>query len=113
MRKAVFQLDHEIHEERPRSRLPLILLALFLLVGLGPLALEGGAICVANWKEFMGVSAEARTPMLDRVQDSLHDLSESCNQQFRTWFRVLPWEPRMVLAVAGVIMALAMLMLRR
>ena len=36
MRKAVFQLDHEIHEQRPRSRLPLIFLGLFLLVGLGP-----------------------------------------------------------------------------
>ncbi|MGC8642862.1 MAG: hypothetical protein ACP5XB_23635 [Isosphaeraceae bacterium] len=113
MRKAVIQLGHEIHEERPRSRWPLFLLVVFLVLGLGPLALEGGAVCVANWKEFMGISAEARTPILDRARDSLHDLNETCNQQFRSWFRVLPWEPRMVLAVAGVIMGLAMLMLRR
>lgn len=113
MRKATFQLDQEINEDRPRSRVPLIFLCLFLVVGLGPLAIEGTAICVANWKEFMGVSAEARTPILDGVQDALHVLRENCNQQFGYWFRGLPWEPRMVLAVAGVIMALAMLMLRR
>ena len=113
MRKAILQLDHEIPDERPRPRWPLILLVLFLLVGLGPLALEGCAICVANWKEFMGVSAEARTPILDNVQDTLHELSESCNRQFRAYFRTLPWEPRMVLAVAGVIMGAAMLLLRR
>ena len=43
MRKTVFRLDDEIIEERPRSRLPLVFFGLFLLVGLGPLALEGSA----------------------------------------------------------------------
>ena len=113
MRKAVFRLDDEIHQERPRSRWPLVLVGLFLLVGLGPLAMEGGAICVANWKEYMGIAAEAPTPVLDSVQDTLHDLSETCYRQVTPWFRTLPWEPKMVLAVAGVIMAAAMLLLRR
>jgi hypothetical protein len=113
MRKSVFRLDEEIIEDRPPSKLPLVFLGLFLLVGLGPLALEGGAICLANWREFMGISADVRTPILDKVQDTMHDLNEGCRQSCSYWFRALPWEPRMVLSVAGVIMALAMLMLRR
>jgi hypothetical protein len=113
MRKTVFWLDDEIIEERPRSRLPLVFFGLFLLVGLGPLALEGSAICLANWKEFMGVSASVRTPILDGVQERLHNLSEDCWGEITPWFRALPWRPKMVLPIAGVIMAFAMLLLRR
>ena len=88
-------------------------MALILLVGLGPLALEGGALCVANWKEFMGVSADVQTPVLDGVQDRLHDLSDIFWSEITPWFRSLPWDPKMVLPAAAVVMAMAMLMLRR
>ena len=113
MRKTVFRLDDEINEERPRSKLPLVFFVLFLVIGLGPLALEGASVCVANWKGIIGVSTEAPTPILDAVQDNLHEMNDGCRHFFSPWLRSLPWEPRMVLAVAGVIMALAMLMLRR
>jgi hypothetical protein len=113
MRKTAFRLDDEIIEEKPRSRLPIVFFGLFLLAGLGPLALEASAICLANWKEFMGVSANVKTPVLDGVQETLHDMSEGCWQEITPWFRVLPWRPRLVLPIAGVIMAFAMLMLRR
>lgn len=113
MRKIAIRLDDDIREERRRSRIPLVFTGLFLLVGLGPLALEGAVMCVANWKEFMGISAEARTPTLDRVQETLEDMNESCRNYVNSWFRDLPWKPSIVLPIAGVVMSLAMLLLRR
>ena len=113
MRKLAFQLGDSLQEERRRSRLPLIVVGLILLVGLGPLALEGGAICMANWKEYMGVSADVRTPVLDGIQDRMHDLSDTFWIEITPWFRRLPWDPKMVLPAASVVMVVAMLMLRR
>ena len=68
---------------------------------------------MANWKEFMGVSANVRTPVLDGIQDRLHDLSDTFWGEITPWFRRLPWDPKMVLPAAAVVMAMAMLMLRR
>jgi hypothetical protein len=113
MRKLAFQLGPDIQEEKRRSRLPLVFVALLLLIGLGPLALEGGAICLAKWKEVMGVSANVRTPVLDELQERLHDLSDTFWLQVTPWFRRLPWEPKMVLPAAAIVMAAAMLLLRR
>jgi hypothetical protein len=114
MRKLAFQIGAEITEERRRSRWPLVLLSLFLLVGLGPLALEGGAICAANWKEFLGVSsASASTPVLDHVQGSLQDANDFFWSQVTPLFRSLPWDPKRVIPAGALVMAVAMLMLRR
>ncbi len=113
MRKLAYQLGNDIQAETPRRRWPMVLMVLFLMVGLGPLALEGAAICLGNWKEFMGVSTDVRTPVLDQVSESLQDM----NSAFRLWvtpfFHGLPWEPTVVLPVATIIMAVAMFMLRR
>ena len=113
MRKLAMQLGHDLQAERRKSRVPLYLFIVFLTVGLGPLALEGGSICLSNWKEVMGVASDVRTPVLDNVQAT----STSCKDMF--WdevtplFRRLPWDPKMVLPAAAVVMAVAMLMLRR
>ena len=113
MRKLAMQLGEDLQEERHRSRIPLLVVGLILLLGLGPLALEGGAVCLANWKEFMGISADARTPLLDDIQDRLHDAKDLFWSEITPWFRRLPWDPKMVLPAASIVMALAMLMLRR
>ena len=113
MRKLAYQLGDSLQPEPRRSRLPLILVGLILLIGLAPLLLEGGSLCLANWKEFMGVSADVRTPVLDEIQDRLHDLRDTFWGEITPWFRRLPWDPQMVLPAAAVVMAIAMLMLRR
>jgi hypothetical protein len=113
MRKLAYQLGEDIQAETPRRRWPTVLMVLFLIMGLGPLAMEGAAMCLGNWKEVMGVSTDVQTPVLDRVTESLQDL----NGAFWLWvtpcFRGLPWEPTVVLPAATIIMALAMFMLRR
>jgi hypothetical protein len=113
MRKLAFQHGEDLQADRPRSRLPRIAAGLILLVAVGPLALEGGSLCVANWKEFMGVSSNVRTPVLDEIQERLHDLSDTFWLEITPWFRRLPWDPKVVLPTGGIVMAIAMLMLRR
>jgi hypothetical protein len=113
MRKLPYQLGHDIQSEQRRSRWPLVLLILLLLVGLGPLVLEGAAICVGNWKEFIGASTDVRTPTLDRVQETLQDMSSAFWLEVTPFFRQLPWEPKVVLPAATIIMAMAMILLRR
>ncbi len=113
MRKLAGQLGSEIAVERHRSKWPSVLMALILLLGLGPLALEGISHCVGNWKEFFGIADNVKTPVLDSVQDNLNDIRDIFWSQITPWFRSMPWDPKMVLPAAAVVMVLAMLMLRR
>jgi hypothetical protein len=113
MRKLAGQLGSEIQVEHHRSKWPSVLMALILLLGLGPLALEGIALCMSTWKEFLGIADNVKTPVLDGVRDSLNDMRDIFWSQITPWFRSMPWDPKMVLPVAAVVMVMAMLMLRR
>jgi hypothetical protein len=113
MRKLAGQLGDDIQEERRRSKLPLIALVILLVIGLGPLLLEGGSVCLANWKEFMGISAEVRTPWLDAVQATLETTKDAFWYEVTPFLSQLPWDPKMVLTASALVMAAAMLMLRR
>ena len=61
----------------------------------------------------MGVAGEVKTPVLDGVQDSLNEMRDTFWSQIAPWFRSMPWDPKLVLPVAAVVMVVAMLMLRR
>ncbi len=113
MRKLAGQLGSEFGVEHHRAKWPFVLMAVLLLAGLGPLALEGTTLLVGVWKEFLGVSCDVKTPLLDSVQDNLNDLNGEVMRQMRHWFSSMPWDPKMVLPAAAVVMVLAMLMLRR
>ncbi len=113
MRKLAMQLGHDVQAERPKRKVPLYLFIAFLAIGLLPLAIEGGSICLSNWKEVMGVASTVRTPMLDNVQANLDTVKDLFWDQVTPFFRRIPWDPKMVLPAAAVVMAVAMLMLRR
>jgi hypothetical protein len=113
MRKLAMQLGHDVEAERRKSKVPLYLFIAFLTIGLGPLALEGTSICLSNWKEVMGVSSKVRTPMLDNAQAGIDNMKDMFWNEVSPYFRRMPWDPKMVLPAAGVVMAVAMLMLRR
>jgi hypothetical protein len=112
MRKLALQLGHDFQEEKKRSKLPGIFMAIFLVIGLGPLLMEGTSLCLANWKELMGVSASVKTPVLDSVQENMESMQQAFWSEVTPFFRKLPWEPKMVLPAAALVMAVAMLMLR-
>jgi hypothetical protein len=113
MRKLAMQLGHDVEAEHRKSKVPLYLFIGFLTIGLGPLALEGASICLSNWKEVMGVASNVRTPMLDNAQASIDKMKDMFWDEVSPFFRRMPWDPKMVLPAAGVVMAVAMLMLRR
>ena len=96
------------------ARWPLVFLVLVFLVGLGPAALEGAASCLSNWKECLGVSCRrAGRPLLDNVQDNLDDSTKTLLGRSLPISASMPWDPKMVLPAAAVVMVVAMLMLRR
>src|SRR5512144_1941917 len=101
MRRLTFQIGDDIQEERPRSKLPLIFIGFFLFAGLGPLALEGASMCLANWKEYLGVRAEVKTPVLDDIQDRVEDVRAFFWNEITPYFRRLPWDPKIVLPAAS------------
>jgi hypothetical protein len=113
MRKLGMQLGHDVQAERPKRKVPLYLFIAFLAIGLFPLVIEGASICLSNWKEVMGVSSTVRTPMLDNAQASIDKMKDMFWDEVSPFFRRMPWDPKMVLPAAGVVMAVAMLMLRR
>jgi hypothetical protein len=112
MRKLATQLGHDVEAERPKRKLPLYFFFAFLTIGLGPLAMEGGSICLSNWKEVMGIASDVRTPALDNLQVQLDSVKDLFWDQVTPVFRSMPWDPKTVLPAAAVVMAVAMLMLR-
>ena len=113
MRKLAFQIGENIQEAPRRSKVRLFFMGFFLLIGLGPLALEGASLCLSNWKEFLGVRAEVKTPLLDEIQDRVEDARVTFWTEITPYFQRLPWDPKMVLPAASLVMVGAMLMLRR
>ena len=82
MRKLAGQLGSEIQVEHHRSKWPSVLMALILLVGLGPLALEGVALCMGTWKDFLGIAGNVKTPILDSIQDGSSGVPGDCSRRF-------------------------------
>ncbi len=114
MRKLSYQLGDDLESEVPsRHRWTKILLILLLLAGLVPLGLDGVSICLGHWKEYLGMRSEISTPTLDRVAEVVHDLDVTIRGQVTPWFYSLPWQPSAVIPMGMIVMALAMLMLRR
>jgi hypothetical protein len=113
MRKLSMQFEDEIHDERPRSRLPRLLMFILVLAAAAPLAIEGASLCMANWKEYAGTSAAVKTPVLDAISEALGTAREACGDQISPLFRRIPWDPKMVVLTAAIIMGVAMLLLRR
>lgn len=113
MRKFAIQLEQEIAPPVKTSRWPKVVLVLFLIVGLAPLAIEGASLCLANWKEALGMSASVSTPAIDSVQETFEDARAAFWGEIMPYFRRLPWDPKTVLCVGGVVMAVAMMMLKR
>ncbi|QEH34300.1 hypothetical protein OJF2_28360 [Aquisphaera giovannonii] len=100
-------------DDRPRRRWPRALAAVVVLAALSPLMLEGMSLCLGGWREVFGVSTSVSTPILDSVRDEVDDLRVQFRVQVEPWFQRVPWDPKMVLPAAAVVMAGSMLLLRR
>jgi hypothetical protein len=112
MAKNPILLTVDLRPERRRSKV-LPIASIFVLASLlTPLVIEVVALCHAQWCEVLGTSVTARTPTLDSIGDRIQEVREECWSCISSRFQRVPWNPRVVLPVLVVVMALGMVMLR-
>ena len=111
MPKNPITLAPDLRPDRRRKVLPIV--SLFVLAALiVPLFLEVAGLCYAQWCAALGTSAQARTPILDSIQEGIETVRDDLGSVLSARFQRVPWNPKVVLPVAAVITAVAMVMLR-
>jgi hypothetical protein len=112
MSKKTITLAPDLKPDRRKSRL-LPIACIFVLASLmAPLVMEAVAVCYSQWSEVMGTSARVRTPIMDSIEERIQSVREDLWYAVSSRFQRVPWNPKVVLPIAAVIMALAMVMLR-
>ena len=112
MAKNSIPLAPDLRPDRRRTRLVPIV-AIFILVPLiAPVIMEGVWICYAQWCEILGTPVAVRTPILDSVRERIDDVRQDLGFRVASYFHRVPWDPKVVLPLVGVVAAIAMVMLR-
>ena len=113
MSKNPILLAPDASSDRGKSKLLLIVSISVLALLVAPLFMEGVALCYAQWCDVLGNSVAVRTPILDSIGDQLRTVQVDIRNALTPVFERVPWNPKVVLPIAVVIMALAMALLRR
>ncbi len=92
------------------SEIAVLVLLGFLLL---PLLIEGVAVCVAQWAEVVGARFVYKTPLLTWSGSKLEDCRQSIAECMSYHIQDMSWEPGFVLPIMGVLIVIAMLLLRR
>jgi hypothetical protein len=77
-----------------------------------PLMMEAVGVCYSQWCGALGTSARVRTPILDAIEEQIASARTDLWSALSARFQRVPWNPKIVLSVLAVIMAVAMVMLR-
>lgn len=112
MSKQVIVLAPDLLPDRPRRRfLPIVSLvvAVPLLV---PIISDAASLCYGQWREMLGDPIPVRTPTFDAIGERAAAVRQELHYHLSSRFHRVPWDPRVVLGVAVVVMVLAMVMLR-
>lgn len=112
MSKQLITIAPDLSSDRPRRKV-LPILSLFVAAPLlAPIFIDAVALCYGQWREVLGTPITVRTPTLDAIGERVAAVREDLRYHVGSRFHRVPWNPRVVLVVSVVIMALAMLMLR-
>ena len=112
MAKNLITLAPDLRPDRHRSKV-LPLASIFILAPLiAPMVMEVAALCHAQWCAALGASADVRTPILDSIQERIESVRDDLWSVLSARFQRVPWNPKVVLPLAAVIMAVGMVMLR-
>ena len=112
MPKNPITLAPDLRPDGRRSKLVPIASIFVLAPLLAPLFLEVAGLCYAQWCAALGTSAQVRTPILDSIQEGIETVRDDFWSVLSARFQRVPWNPKVVLPVAAVIMAVSMVMLR-
>jgi hypothetical protein len=112
MSKQTITLAPDLRPDRPRQRLLPILLLSIAAVLLAPIVIDAVALCYGQWGEVLGTPTAVQTPTLDAIGEQVAEIREDVRYHILTRFHRVPWDPRVVLPVAVVVMLLGIVMLR-
>jgi hypothetical protein len=112
MSKNSITLAPDLRPDRHRRRL-LPILSLFVTVPLlVPVIMDAVALCYGQWRGILGTPTDVRTPTLDAIGERIEEVREDLWYHISSRFNRVPWNPRVVLSIAVVVMIMAMVMLR-
>ena len=112
MSKNPITLAPDLRPYRRSSKVLPIAAILLLAPLLAPMMMEAAALCYAQWCTALGASASARTPIMDSIEEGIESVRDDLWSVLSARFQRVPWNPKIVLPVAAVIMAVGMMMLR-
>lgn len=113
MRRVPIPLDHAGSGIVRRPSLLRCAAIVFASALLAPVLAEGGAICYAQWSEVFGKPLQVDTPILDSVQNHVHDAREALSGTVLPYFQKVPWDPKIVIPIGAGLMLMAMVLLFR
>lgn len=112
MSKQVIVLAPDIHPDRPRRKF-LPILSLFVAASLlAPIVFDAAALCYGHWRDLLGSPVDIRTPTLDAIGERVAEVREDVKYHISSRFHRVPWNPRVVLLIAVLVMLVAIMMLR-
>jgi hypothetical protein len=112
MAKNLITLAPDLKPDRPRRKL-LPILSLFVTFPLlAPILFDAVTLCYGGWRELLGTPTAVKTPTLDAIGERVGEVREDLWYRVSSRFQRVPWNPRVVLPVAVLVMLLAMVMLR-
>ena len=112
MTKTPLQIDPDLRPDRRAAKLLLMASMVLLGLGLAPVVLETVSLCYAQWREVLDRPVDVRTPLLDSIQDQIETTRIDLWSTASSRFQRVPWNPKVVLAIGGVIMGIGIVMLR-
>jgi hypothetical protein len=112
MAKNSIALAPDLRSDRPRRKLLPILSAVVLGPLLAPIILDTVALCYGQWSAMLGRPAAVRTPTLDAIGERIGAVRDDVWYHVSSRFQRVPWNPRVVLPIAVMVMVVAMVMLR-
>jgi hypothetical protein len=112
MSKQLITLAPDLRPDRHRRKwLPIA--SLFVAIPLlAPIVMDTLALGYGQWREMLGTPITVRTPTLDAIAERVAEVREDARYHIGSHFNRVPWNPRVVLPVAVLVMIVAMMMLR-
>jgi hypothetical protein len=112
MPKNAITLAPDLKPDRPRRKLLPILSLCVTIALLAPILRDAVVLCYGQWREILGTPTDVRTPALDAIGERADEVREDIWYHISSRFQRVPWNPRVVLPLAVVVMLVAMGMLR-
>jgi hypothetical protein len=111
---AIQQVDIGVgvSPEPNRRRYWIVGLGVVLGLGLLPIVIEGTYLCYGRWMEALDRPVDVRTPILDKISETVRGMGEGASLDLHSFFEHAAWDPTAVLVVGVAVMGAAMLMLR-